>query len=119
MLAVDARKEILYLIPSMYAIIEAGGKQFWVVPGETIKVDRLEAEKGKELTFPVLWAVADAPEGKEPAVSQKGQVVAEVVRQGRGPKIIVFKKRSKKAYKKTQGHRQDLTEIKIKSISLN
>lgn len=103
----------------MYAIIETGGRQFWVTPGETIRVEKLKAEAGAELTFKALWAVGDAAEGKEPAVSREAKVVAEVKRQDRGPKIIVFKKRSKKAYKKTQGHRQFLTDITIKSISLN
>jgi large subunit ribosomal protein L21 len=103
----------------MYAIIETGGRQFWVVPGETIKVEKLEAEKGSKLTFDALWAVADAKEGQEPAYSRSAKVTATVVEQGRGPKIIVFKKRSKKAYKKTRGHRQYLTGIRIEQISFN
>lgn len=103
----------------MYAIIETGGRQFWVVPGETIKVEKLEAEKGAKLTFPALWAVADAKDGAEPAYSRSAKVSATVVKQGRGPKIIVFKKRSKKAYKKTKGHRQWLTDIRIDEISFN
>lgn len=103
----------------MYAIIETGGRQFWVVPGETIKVEKLEAEKGSKLTFPALWAVADAAAGAEPAYSRTAKVTATVVKQGRGPKIIVFKKRSKKAYKKTKGHRQWLTDIRIDDISFN
>ena len=103
----------------MYAIIETGGKQLWVVPGETVKIEKLEAEQGAKLTFNALWAVADAPEGQEPVSTRKATVTATVVKQGRGPKIIVFKKRTKKAYKKTQGHRQWLTSIKIESISLN
>ena|ERR1700733_8885914 len=103
----------------MYAIIETGGKQFWVTPGETIRVEKLKAEAGQELTFKALWAVSDAKEGKEPTVSREAKVVAEVARQDRGPRIIVFKKRSKKAYKRTQGHRQHLTDITIKSISIN
>ena len=103
----------------MYAIIETGGKQLWVVPGETVKVEKLEVEQGAKLTFSALWAVGDAPEGQEPTSSRTAKVTATVVKQGRGPKIIVFKKRTKKAYKKTQGHRQWLTSIKIESISLN
>ena len=103
----------------MYAIIETGGKQVWVVPGETVKVEKLEAEKGAKLTFSALWAVGDADAGQEPAYSRQAKVTATVVRQGRGPKIIVFKKRTKKAYKKRIGHRQWLTEIKIDAISLN
>ena len=103
----------------MYAIIETGGRQFWVCPGETIRVEKLAVEPGKELTFNALWAAGDAAEGKEPEISQKAQVTAEVVKQTRGPKIIVFKRRQKKAYRKTQGHRQDYTDIKIKAISIN
>lgn len=103
----------------MYAIIETGGKQVWVVPGETVKVEKLEAEKGAKLTFDALWAVGETKEGQEPAYSRTAKVTATVVRQGRGPKIIVFKKKTKKAYKKKIGHRQWLTEIKIEAISLN
>lgn len=103
----------------MYAIIETGGKQFWVSPGETIRVEKLETENGKELTFNALWAVGDAQQGQEPAVSRSAKVVAEVVTQTKGPKIIVFTKRTKKAYKRMQGHRQKLTELRIKSIALN
>ena len=103
----------------MYAIIETGGKQLWVVPGETVKVEAVEAEQGAKVVFNALWAVGDAKEGQEPATSRTAKVTATVVKQGRGPKIIVFKKRTKKAYKKMKGHRQWLTEIKIENISLN
>ena len=103
----------------MYAIIETGGKQLWVVPGETVKVEKLEVEAGAKLEFNALWAVGDAKEGQEPVYSQKAKVTATVVKQDREAKIIVFKKRSKKAYKKHIGHRQWLTFIKIENISLN
>ena len=103
----------------MYAIIETGGRQFWVTQGETIRVEKLTAEQGQELTFKALWAVGDAKEGQEPQVSREAKVVCEVAKQGRGPRIIVFKKRTKKAYKKTQGHRQWLTSLTIKTISFN
>jgi large subunit ribosomal protein L21 len=103
----------------MYAIIETGSKQLWVVPGETVKVEKLEAKAGDKLEFKALWAVGDAKEGQEPSYSQKAKVTATVVKQDRGPKIIVFKKRTKKAYKRRQGHRQWLTYVKIENISLN
>ena len=103
----------------MYAIIETGGKQYWVIPGEKIRVEKLEVEGGKELTFKALWAADDAKAGQEPSSTQKATVTAEVVRGLRAPKILVFKKRTKKAYKKMKGHRQNLTEILIKSISFN
>ena len=103
----------------MYAIIETGGKQLWVVPGETVKVEKLAVDPGAKLEFKALWAVGDAPEGQEPAYSRHAKVTATVVKQDRGPKIIVFKKRTKKAYKKRIGHRQWLTFIKIENISIN
>lgn len=103
----------------MYAIIETGGKQYWVKPDTTVKVDKLTEEKGKEITFKALWSCSDVKEGDKATSGPTGKVVAEVVRQFRAPKIIVFKKRRKKAYKKIQGHRQYLTELRIKSISLN
>ena len=108
---------VSYII--MYAIIEAGGKQYWVTQGETVRVDKLEAAQGQEVTFKALWAVGDAAEGQEPAVARQAKVEAVVVGEMRGPKIVVFKKRTKKAYQKTQGHRQNLTQVQIKTISLN
>ncbi|MBI4376107.1 MAG: 50S ribosomal protein L21 [Elusimicrobia bacterium] len=103
----------------MYAIIETGGRQFWVTPGETILVEKLKAEHGQELTLNALWAVKDAAEGQEPQSSRKATVVAQVLTQTRGPKILVFRKKPKKAYKRMQGHRQALTQLLIKSISFN
>jgi len=103
----------------MYAIIETGGRQFWVVPGETLQIEKLEAQKGQELTFDALWAVQEGKDGGEPVVSRKAKVVVEVVGGRRGPKIVVFKRRQKKAYKKMQGHRQNLTDILVKTISFN
>ncbi len=100
----------------MYAIITTGGRQYWVEPGELLRVEKLAGEPGTEITFEALWSAGD---GDGAARARGGKVVAEVVRGCRGPKIIVFKKRTKKAYQKTQGHRQDLTEIRIKSISPN
>ena len=74
-------------------------------------------EDGHALAEVVLSALWGGGEGAQPG--QKGKVTATIVRQFRGPKIIVFKKRVKKGYKKTQGHRQNLTEIKVKDISLS
>ena len=102
----------------MYAIIESGGKQYWVKPGETLRVDRLEAEKGSKVELKALWAASEEA-GKEPVVSKKAKVTAQVVRQLRGPKLIVFKKKPKSRYRRTRGHRQDLTELKIQEIVLN
>ena len=103
----------------MYAIIETGSRQYWVTPGETIRVEKLEAEAGKEITLQALWAVGDAKQGQEPQVSRKASVVVEVVGATKGPKILVFRKKTKKAYKKMLGHRQQMMDLKVKSISLN
>jgi large subunit ribosomal protein L21 len=99
----------------MYAIVQTGGKQYRVQPGELLKVEKLDGEPGKEVALDVLWGAGE--DGKQPV--QKGRVMAEIVRQLRAPKVLVFKKRPKKGYKKMQGHRQGLTEIRIKTISLS
>jgi len=96
----------------MYAIIETGGKQYKVNPGELLKVEKLEGDKGKEFVFKALWSSKGEGGG-----AKGGTVKAEIVRHLRGVKVLVFKKRTKKAYQKTQGHRQDLTEIKVKEIA--
>ena len=102
-----------------YAIVQTGGKQYRVAEGEVLKVDKLEAKAGDEIKFDeVLFAKQeDKSLTGRPKISG-ASVTAEVVRQFRAPKIIVFKMRQKKVYKKTQGHRQYMTELRIKSISL-
>lgn len=101
-----------------YAIIQTGGKQYRVAEGETLKVEKLDGKAGDQVKLDVLFAKSEdkAHVGK-PSVSG-ASVTAEVVRQFRAPKIIVYKERQKKVYKKTQGHRQWLTELRIKTISL-
>ncbi len=102
-----------------YAIVQTGGKQYRVSEGDTLKVEKLEAKAGEEVKIDnVLFARIEQKSitGK-PKISG-ASVTAEVVRQLRGPKILVYKERQKKVYKKTQGHRQWLTELRIKSISL-
>jgi large subunit ribosomal protein L21 len=96
----------------MYAIIEAGGKQYRVSPGDRLKVEKLNLSQGELVEFkPILI-------GKEngEVVLQKGKVIAEVLRQGKHKKVIVFKFRAKKNYKRWRGHRQPYTKIIIKEI---
>ena len=102
-----------------YAIVQTGGKQYRVAEGEILKVEKLEANAGDEIKLnDVLFAkTEDKSVAGRPKISG-ATVTAQVVRQLRAPKIIVFKQRQKKVYKKTQGHRQYLTELRIKSISL-
>ncbi|MBN1621232.1 MAG: 50S ribosomal protein L21 [Endomicrobiales bacterium] len=101
----------------MYAIVQTGGKQYKVEKGSTILVERLPGQTGEEVVLDniLLLSGDDKVSIGRPKV-EGAKVVAEVVRQTRGSKVIIFKKRSKKGYKKTQGHRQNLTELKIKDI---
>ncbi len=102
----------------MYSIIETGGKQYWVTPGQNLQVEKLEAEVGSTVEFTSLWAAKAEGTSSDTKAAKAAKVTAEVVRHLRGRKIIVFKKRPKKGYERTQGHRQNLTEIKIKEIVL-
>lgn len=102
----------------MYSIIETGGKQYWVTPGQNLQVEKLEAEVGSTVEFTSLWSAKAEGTSSDAKAAKAAKVTAEVVRHLRGRKIIVFKKRPKKGYERTQGHRQNLTEIKIKEIVL-
>ena len=102
----------------MYAIIRSGGKQYRVAEGETIKVERdvLGAADKDKVTFSeVLMIGGDKPQVGSPTVSG-ASVVATVVRESRGPRLIVFKKRHRNHSKRRNGHRQDLVELRIDSI---
>ncbi|MCK9240030.1 50S ribosomal protein L21 [Desulfocurvus sp.] len=102
----------------MYAIIETGGKQFRVEEGRTIKVQKLQAEAGSEVVMDKVLLVG---QGAGVTVGQpyvgSAKVACEVVEHGRDKKIVVFHKRRRKDSMKKQGHRQDYTAIKIKSIT--
>ncbi len=101
----------------MYAIIETGGKQYWVVPGEVLKVEKISARAGEEIILEALWG---AEEGKQlPAKKSTAKVKAEVLRHVKDRKKLVFRKKPKKAYEKRRGHRQELTEIRINEIQLS
>jgi large subunit ribosomal protein L21 len=97
----------------MYAIIKTGGKQYWVVPGEILQVEKINAKVGEDIEFKALWSADENAK-----FSNDAKVIATVLRHLKGDKIIVFKKKTKKAYEKAKGHRQQLTEIKIKDIIL-
>ena len=99
-----------------YAIVRAGGKQYRVQPGEVIKIPSVAAEVGESVQLEALLAGdGDTIEIGSPAVSAR-LVTATVVEHGRDPKVIVFKKKRRKQYKKTHGHRQNFTAVKIESI---
>jgi len=99
-----------------YAIIQAGGKQFRVTEGEVVQVPSITAEVGASVEFDALLA-ADGDQVEVGASALEGhRVTATVVDHGRARKIIVFKKKRRKQYKKTHGHRQNFTAVRIESI---
>jgi large subunit ribosomal protein L21 len=99
-----------------YAIIKSGGKQFRVEEGATLRVPLMEKDAGETVELDTLiLAVGDETKIGAPLVDG-AKVTATVVDHGRGDKIIVFKKKRRKQYKRTQGHRQDYTTVKIDSI---
>jgi large subunit ribosomal protein L21 len=101
----------------MYAVLETGGKQYRVVTGETLEIERLEVDAGKPVVFDRVLFVAN--EGKfsvgAPTVANATNK-AEVVEHFRGEKKIAFKMKRRKGYHRTVGHRQELTRIKISEI---
>ncbi len=102
----------------MYAIIITGGKQYRVEKGMNVVVEKLEnAEKGQEVVLDQVLMIADGEKATIGRPTVEGaSVKATVVAQKRLPKVLVFKKRPKKGYKKMQGHRQYVTEIEITDI---
>lgn len=104
----------------MFAIIETGGKQYRVQPGDTIDVERLNGEVGSSFEIPSILMVGGEGETRSTADALKGAVVkAEVVDHHRGEKIIVFRFKSKVRYRRKTGHRQSLTRLRITDIALD
>ena len=102
----------------MYAVIKAKGKQYRVEPGATVRIDKVEGEKGAKLTFDEVLLVADGEDVKVGTPHLKGaKVSAEILAQVKGPKLVVFKFRRRKAYRKRTGHRQQYTTLKITGIT--
>jgi large subunit ribosomal protein L21 len=102
----------------MYAVIRTGGKQYKVAAGGKLKVETLPAEVGSEIEISDVLMVADGDNIKVGAPLVVGaSVKATVLSHGRGEKVMIFKMRRRKHYRKTQGHRQNYTEIRIDGIS--
>jgi large subunit ribosomal protein L21 len=102
----------------MYAVIRTGGKQYKVAAGGKLKVETLTAEVGSEIVINDVLMVADGDNIKVGAPVVAGaSVKATVLSHGRGEKVMIFKMRRRKHYRKTQGHRQNYTEIRIDGIS--
>ena len=101
----------------MYAIIETGGKQYKVEANDVINVEKLDVEVGSKVELPVLMLVdAGKVTNGNPYVNG-AKVTAEVVEQGKADKIVVFKYKAKKNYRRKQGHRQPYTALKILSVN--
>ena len=103
----------------MYAIIETGGKQYRVAPGERVRVETIPHEVGSEVELGGLKAVS-TDDGKmlTGADVANAKVTATVTSQGRGEKLIVFKFKRKKQYRRTYGHRQNYTELTINQVQV-
>jgi large subunit ribosomal protein L21 len=102
----------------MYAIIKTGGKQYKVSSGDEIFVEKLAGEAGDKVEFDQVLAVAGDEDLKLGSDLSGVKVSGEIVKQGRGKKIRVFKYKPKKGYRRTQGHRQPYSLVRIEEISL-
>jgi len=101
----------------MYAVIEACGKQYKVTKGDVVFFEKLEVEEGKKVTFDKVVLVSDEGKVEVGAPYVKGiKVEGKVVAHGKGKKIIVFKYKAKKNYRRKQGHRQPYTKVEITAI---
>jgi large subunit ribosomal protein L21 len=102
----------------MYALVKTGGKQYRVSKDDTILVERLSAEEGEQIILSDIVMLGDGDKVTigTPRVDGAG-VSATVMRQTRGPKIIIFRRKRRKNHRRTQGHRQDLTLLKINEIA--
>jgi large subunit ribosomal protein L21 len=101
----------------MYAVIQTGGKQYRVAPGETIEIERLPWDVGSQLELHSVMAVSKDPDqvltGEQIA---NAKVLATIMAHGRGVKVRVFKFKRKKQYKRSAGHRQEFTSVKVTDI---
>ena len=101
----------------MYAVIKTGGKQYRVQQGDVLRVEKLDAEVGKKVTFDDVLMLGEGADIKVGADVAKAKVSAVVTDEGRDKKIVVFKKRRRKNYRLTQGHRQSFTTVQIEKIT--
>ena len=102
----------------MYALVKTGGKQYRVSKDDTILVERIAADEGAEIILNDIVMLADGDKVTIGTPKVEGAAVsATVMRQTRGPKIIIFRRKRRKNHRRTQGHRQDLTLLKINDIA--
>jgi large subunit ribosomal protein L21 len=102
----------------MYAVVKTGGKQYRVSAGEKLKIEQIGAEVGQEIVLDEVLMVADGDALRMGTPLVAGaRVTAKVLKQGRGDKVHIFKMKRRKHYRKSQGHRQNYTEIEILGIA--
>ena len=100
----------------MYAVVSTGGKQLKVAEGDIVTVEKLDAQVGETVTLDVLFLSDGDTSIVDPAGLDKVKVTAEVVEHVLGEKVLIFKFKKRKGYKRTQGHRQVLTRIKVTGV---
>ncbi len=102
----------------MFAVLKTGGKQYKVSQGDVIQVEKLEGNVGDKLTLDQILMIGEDDKVDVGAPILAGsQVTCEIMDQAKGPKILVFKKKRRKKYRRTNGHRQLITHLKITDIS--
>jgi large subunit ribosomal protein L21 len=104
---------------TVYAIIQTGGKQYRVAPGDVLRVERLPGERGDEVVLDQVLLVTDGDNVQvgQPLVAN-ATVRTQIVQQGKGKKVLVYKKKRRKNYRRMQGHRQFFTALRIGEIIL-
>lgn len=101
----------------MYAVIQTGGKQYKVGPGEELSVEKLDGNVGDEVYFDKVLLVSEEDKVKVGRpVLENTKVIAKITKQARGPKIVIFKYKRRKGYRKKQGHRQNFTGLRVIEI---
>ena len=100
----------------MYAIIKTGGKQYRVAAGDKLNIEKLDAEVGAKVELTAICVIDGDKVEADPAKAAATKVVATVIEQFRGEKVLVFKFKKRKNYKKLRGHRQSRTRVQIESI---
>ena len=105
-------------VQAMHAIIVTGGKQYKVTEGDVLYIEKLDAEAGESVTFDKVLAVLDGDNATFGAPTVEGaSVTANVVKNGKGKKVLVFKYKPKKNYRRRQGHRQPYTKVEITKVN--
>jgi large subunit ribosomal protein L21 len=102
----------------MYAVIRSGGKQYRVTPGQTLRLEKLEGEAGSKIQLSDILMVEDGGKVQTGAPLPNASVEATIVQSDRSDKVLVFKKKRKKQYRRKRGHRQDFTAVRIDKISV-